>query len=403
MRVRAVLQALVVCLVAASASAQVADAPPAGEGGSLTFGSLTLTPSLKMSNFGVDENVFNDATNPKSDFTFTISPRADLVYAPGRFRVSYTSATDYVFYRKYTSERGANQTSSAAVEVGLGSLTPWFSISGVNTRGRPNTEIDARVRHHDRTYEGGVKLRLASRTIVTVTGRRMRTTYDEDTTFRGENLADALNSHTDSIETGVGLQLTPFTAVALVVAHDDQRFDASNDRNAESWRAQPTFTFTPGGILNGSFAIGYRRFQPSSAAVPSYSGLAMQGHIAATFGGRYQANLTTTHDIRYSYEQDAPYYLLTAVESTFLTQITTRFDVMAIAGRQLLGYRQPGPVLDAGTDHQRTLGAGVGFRPRRYLRIGAQAEWSRRSSPRDALRGYTDRRIFSTITWGAVQ
>ena len=41
-------------------------------------GPLYFTPQVLLKEFGVDSNVFNAAGEPKSDFTFTVGPRADV-------------------------------------------------------------------------------------------------------------------------------------------------------------------------------------------------------------------------------------------------------------------------------------------------------------------------------------
>src|SRR5260370_15465079 len=125
--------------VASVCAGQTPDKPPPG---SLTLGPLTLTPALAVRDVGVDDNVFNEAVDPKSDFTFTLTPRADVIFRMRRLRLGYSTATDYVYYRTYATERGVNTSSSARVDVNLGALKPYASVTGLNTRGRLNTEVD---------------------------------------------------------------------------------------------------------------------------------------------------------------------------------------------------------------------------------------------------------------------
>ena len=46
------------------------------EAAQIELGPLSLYPSLRIVDAGIDENVFNDADNPKKDFTFTVASRA---------------------------------------------------------------------------------------------------------------------------------------------------------------------------------------------------------------------------------------------------------------------------------------------------------------------------------------
>ena len=47
-------------------------------------GALSLKPMFAIKNIGRDNNVFNEADNPKSDFTMTLAPSAEFGFQPGR-------------------------------------------------------------------------------------------------------------------------------------------------------------------------------------------------------------------------------------------------------------------------------------------------------------------------------
>ena len=130
----------------------------------IRVGPVGINPSVALRNMGVDDNVFNDPEHPKSDFTFTVTPKAEVLFRPRRLHVAYTTSTDYVYYRDYASERGTNQSSQIRAEFDLGRLQPYAAAGGASTRERYNQEVDARARHHDRTYAAGAAWRLASRT-----------------------------------------------------------------------------------------------------------------------------------------------------------------------------------------------------------------------------------------------
>jgi hypothetical protein len=113
--------------------------------GTIVYGPLTLTPSLAIKDLGIDDNVFNEAVDPKSDFAFTLTPRASVGLRARRVRLTYVSAVDYVYYDTYVSERGTNVNSEVRVDLDLGRLRPFASLAGTNTRSRLNTEVDARA------------------------------------------------------------------------------------------------------------------------------------------------------------------------------------------------------------------------------------------------------------------
>ncbi len=71
--------------------------------GTVMMGPIRITPTLKVSDMGVDNNVFNEAVDPKSDFTVTISPRADVQFRMRRLNLKYSTAAEYVYFHKYSS------------------------------------------------------------------------------------------------------------------------------------------------------------------------------------------------------------------------------------------------------------------------------------------------------------
>ncbi len=390
-------------LLAAAPAVAAAQSTPSDplEGSMIRFGSLGINPALIVKDIGVDNNVFNDSTDPKSDFTFTITPRAEVLFRPRRVKLTYTTAVDYVYYETYTSERGTNQQSTARADIELGRVRPFISIGGASTRERYSQEIDARARHNDRTYAAGVGFQIASRTTLSAAARRTTTVFDEGSTFRGEDLAAAFNGRLDAFDATFGLQLTPITSFSLVVTEERQRFDLAPERDSDTTRVTPTLTFSPGGLLNGSAAIGYRRFNGRSPSLPDFSGLVAIVNLGMTIRGRHRLDTSFARDLRYSYDEATPYYLSTGGTVTLTSQIAGPFDVKLTGTRQLLDYSQSMVTTTAPSDDvYSSYGGGLGYRLRHRLRIGINAEWSHRTSDRSNDRDFRNNRIFGTFTWG---
>jgi hypothetical protein len=367
----------------------------------IRIGPVGINPSISLRNMGVDDNVFNDPEHPKSDFTFTVTPKAEVLFRPRRLHLAYTMATDYVYYHAYASERGTNQSSQVRAEFDLGRLQPYAAAGGASTRERYNQEVDSRARHHDRTYAAGAALRLASRTSVSAAARQTRVDFDEGSAFRGEDLARAFNSTIDAVEGTFGLQLTPLTGISLVVTREQQRFDLDPDRDSVTTRVTPTITFSPGALLNGSAAVGYRRFNGKSPSLADFSGLVAVVNLSATILGRNRLDTTFARDVRYSYQQDVPYYLATGGSATLTTLIGGPFDVKVTGTRQALDYRQSeAPETRGSADTYTSYGGGVGYRLRQRMRLGVDAEWVRRRSDRTSGREFHNRRIFASLSWG---
>ena len=112
------------------------------------IGPLYFTPRLFLKELGVDSNVFNAAGEQKSDFTFTVAPKAD-VWVPVARRALFKATRRHRprLVRDIRSERSVDpQFAAAARSTSAGSRS---SPRGeyLNTRQRPNYEIDLRSRH----------------------------------------------------------------------------------------------------------------------------------------------------------------------------------------------------------------------------------------------------------------
>jgi hypothetical protein len=88
----------------------------------IRMGPLWLNPSIAVTNLGVDNNVFNEETDPKKDFTFTVSPRTDIWLRGGRTWVHGTIVEDLIWYQTYETERAGNGSYSANWLVPLNRL-----------------------------------------------------------------------------------------------------------------------------------------------------------------------------------------------------------------------------------------------------------------------------------------
>lgn len=366
--------------------------------GTIVYGPLTLTPRLVVKDVGVDDNVFNEAVDPKSDFTFTISPKANVGFRLRRLRVGYITSVDYVYYDRYDTERGANVGSEVRVDGDLGRLRPFASFAGANTRNRLNPEVDARARHHDQSYTAGLTLRVASRTNLLLNARHSTIRYEEDAAFRGVPLQESFDGHVDSIEAGFGIELTPITTYSLVVQREQQRFDLSPLRDSESWRVSPTLTFSPLGLLTGVASFGFRHFDAVDPTVPDYSGFVASATIGATIYGRHQLEAAYLRDLQSSYDPSTPYYLRDGGSVTWTTIVVGPWDVRGTLGRTLMQYRSE--IAGPDTDTSTTYGGGVGFRFSDHSRLGVNTEWAERNSDRSPERNYRNRRVFASLTWG---
>ncbi|HMC77324.1 MAG TPA: outer membrane beta-barrel protein [Vicinamibacterales bacterium] len=392
------LAAVVAWASIAGAGVCAAQAPePPMPPGTVVLGPVQITPSVVLTDMGVDQNVFNDPVDPKSDFTFTLTPRAEVRFRMRRLRLTYLSTTEYVYFETFKSEGGLNTSSSARLELDLGRLKPYGSVQGLNSQSRPNTEVDARARHHDLTYGAGVSFKIASRTSVVVNGTTGTVAYDEDEpTFRGVDLADSFNGRRRGVDTGIALELTPITTLNVTLGRDEQRFTLSPDRDANSWRVSATASFNPSGVLTGSASLGYRDFQPLSSTIEPYAGLVSSASIGVTIYSRHQVSAQFNRDVQYSYDRESVYYVNTGGTVTWTWLFAGPLDVRGTAGRVRMAYQDDAD----GVDRTTTYGGGIGYRLPHQARLGLNVLWTRRDSSTDPLRGFRNHRIFAGLSWG---
>lgn len=386
---------------AAPAGAQQAPAEP--DRAPLTIGPLEIRPRLVFSNVGVDNNVFNEHENPKSDFTATISPDLELTLRPGPLRLTYLSGTDLVYYRTYTSERSTGRRFATRAEFDFPLVKPFAEYAVAHTSARPGSEIDLRVRHHPRTLSGGTRLILASRTTLLLQARRAMVEYDPDIRFRGVELADTLNSTTTSYEGVLGLTLTPLTTVSLAASAESARFERTPIRDSRSYRIAPQISISPFGLLTGTASLGYRHFEGRDPALPSYSGLTAAGSLGMVLADRYRLETTFNRDVRYSFEEALPYYVQTAGRLSLATYLFGGFDVRVLGGRETMAYRAFVGGDDPGRDVVTTYGGGVGYRLAESVQLVVSSEFVDRVSTRDVTREYSNNRIFATLNWGVTR
>src|SRR5688572_16127105 len=92
--IRRLLLAVLFAAAAAVPTAAPFAPPPAPDAPIIQAGPFGISPTLLLRELGRDENVFNERDNPKGDFTFTVVPRAEVVFKPRALRVSYIASTE---------------------------------------------------------------------------------------------------------------------------------------------------------------------------------------------------------------------------------------------------------------------------------------------------------------------
>jgi len=370
----------------------------------IRLGPLWVNPTIALMNIGIDNNVFNEPEDlhPKRDFTFTLTPAADLWLRMGRSWVVGRINEDLTWYQTYTSERNGSTGYSLGWSVPLARLGVKVEAARRNARDRPGFEIDARSDRAETRYGGLVELRMLSKTFIGVTGRRQRIDYDKDAIFLNSNLAFELNHTT----TGGGLslrhQLTPLTSISVTAIKSEDAFEFSPLRDSTSTSIAGNVTFDRFALIRGGASVGYTDFHMQQPGIADYQGVTAAVNLAYTLMGATRFEFDLGRDVQYSYDVNQPYYLQTRVAGSVMQQIYGPLDAVVRGSFATLAYRDRisvDPALVNRVDDLKSYGGGLGYHMGRDTRLGFNVDWSNRTS--DVFqRRYKNLTYGSSVTYG---
>jgi putative beta-barrel porin BBP2 len=389
-------------LTTAAAFAQEEQDP--SEKARFQWGALRFTPGIAINNVGFDNNIFNDPDHALGDTTAGIGPAINLWTNLGPVRIAETSSGEYLYFKDYEDQRSWNTTNEAKIDWPMTRLRPFAVVGYANAKQRPGFDIDTRVRAVSNLATLGTDLILSGRTTLVLSGTRTTTAFDQNETFLGSDLANALNRHSDTEQLELRYRLTPLTT--LVVASDavQDRFENDRLRNTDSIAVRPGFEFKPFALISGKASVGFRHFNVLNDRVQDYQGPVANVDASYTLTTSTQIQGTMTRDIAFSFDENFPYYALTNSGVTITQRIASSWDVVARGGWQMVGYRTlTAGVADVPPDERgKVYGLGVGYRLGESLRIGFDANYYRRRSVA-STRNYDGLRAGMSVTYGISQ
>ena len=365
------------------------------------LGPVMMNPEVTFKDIGIDENVFNEATDPKRDFSVTISPRTELFL---RFMGTWFNGAineDIVWYRTYTSERQSNSTRTLGWKMPLTRLTTNLQATRTQTRERPGYEIDERAQRTMINYKAVASFKLLYNMAVDFNLTRNSVEYDEGVEFRGVQLRDQLNVVTDSIAIGIKQTLTPLTflTAGLVRTRDNYRFQPLRD--AETTDAKVALNFDPKAVLKGNLSLGLTKFRPLSDTIPAFTGVTLSADMNFAVRGATKFTIRADRQVQNSYDINQPYFLQTGFYLEVAQQVLGRVDLVVRGGLERMTYRDlAGAIVEAAgrTDRVETYGLGAGYHLGKNLRIGLNYDQTRRRS-QIASREYERPRVGSSVTY----
>jgi hypothetical protein len=368
------------------------------------LGPFYVSPAILLKEFGVDTNVFNQAGDTKADFTTVLAPQAAVALPFGRRAlVKSLIGTDLVYYAEYASERSVDPQAAVRAEVYSPHLTFFAEDAYLNTRERLNYSIDLRARHLQNDLSGGVAFRATTRLTIEAAARNGRIRFDGDAYFDGQRLKETLDRDTRIYSVTARQRRNGLTTVGLRYENQTDRFPLSPVRDTDSFRVMPGVELRPRALLHGSAWVGYRRFDPKSALLPSRDGLVSQLALSYFLLDATMFGVTYDRDYQFSYEALTPYYVDNSVGVFVRRVIAARADVRGDVARHRYTFQPlltdqflPGPAGDR-VDTIDNYGVNVGYRLKRQTRVGVGLSYWTRDSTGLAFRNYKGLRIGLTM------
>jgi hypothetical protein len=364
-------------------------------------GPVSLRPALILRDVGFDSNVFNTPEGRDHDFTATVGARLEVGVRSSRVQGTYTTLFEYLYFRTFDSERGANRATDGRVDFLLGRVRPYLTAGLSRSHERPNAEIDARPLRVQSSVGVGAAVAAFSRTTVAVGYRRGTVDYADDETFRGASLAERLNGRTDAVQVGADVALSALTTLSVHGERSEERFDFSPERDADSYRYGVTATLHPLALISGRASVGVRAFRPLTGQLRDFTGLTAAIAVAYAHRDESRVALTIDRDLRFSFAEETPYYISTGGRVTLTHRLFGNLDGHVLAGLERIAYE---PRVDAAAaarerDIVAAYGGGAGLRLGNGSRLALNVDRAVRRSPA-AGREYTRVRMYATLTYG---
>ena len=342
-------------------SPAVAAAQPGPEAASIRIGVLLLDPRVRVSNIGVDTNVFASVDDPQRDVTATASAGTDMWLRTKRGVLTISVDAGYVYFEEFASERSVISHTRAKYEIGFNRVRPFAWIATRDQKARPSEEITARVREYGTDFGAGSDLRLLSKSAVRIEWRRQFTGFDDEAVFNGHQLKTALNRTSEGIEVGWRQQLTALTTFVTSLSSVRDEFSFEPTRNTDKYHVNGGFELGQFALIRGRALVGYyqqRSDQP--AFVPESSGMTASVDVtySAPTGTRIQA--IVDRELLQSYDSRTPNYTQQAFGGVITQRMFGRWDVQLTGSRARQDFVAVAGNLPR-TDVTDRVGGGIGY------------------------------------------
>lgn len=369
--------------------------------GQLRLGTLSLTPTFKISNIGWDTNVFDISGEERkpADFTATFDPGLETRITTNRLDIRALTHATFVYYQTYKSEQAINPVIDLTADDRLSSHLSVY-VKGLYgySKERQGYEIDSRPRTLSQDTTFGV--RLANRkTQLDLHGHYSDIAYDENAKFLDVNLARTMNQQVTGGGASLGYALSPYTTVTFGADQNFHRFPLDPVRDMNTTSTSAGVRFDPRAVISGSAAIGYEIATPLSPLTPAFAGITPRGGLTYKLRDMFTLGVGGERSLQNSFYSDRPYYIQTLYEGSTRLALFHHFDIGASLQFTTLDYTTFTDAVGspAQVDKVRMETVNIGVPINRQFRAGCFIQQWRRLSDE---RPYDTQRIGIEMTIG---
>lgn len=394
----------VICLAAGNAAAQAVGAGPLTTAlantepltGVIRLGSLRLAPGLTIKELGTDDNVFDEALDPKRDRVIAGTPDVSLFTRTRFLQLAGYLGSDMQYYHKYKSERSVGLSYKGRADVLLGRLTPFVGAGKTSNRTRANGEIDVRADLQINELSYGIAYDLSAHAKFFVAAVQTDTDF-RDAFQSGVSLDQSLSRRETEYMVGVRTELTPLLRLETRGSVKRDRFSITPSRDGESYRGEVALLFDPAAVISGSASLGYDDYTPVDPLVAGFRGLSANGGLTYRVLEIGRLNVAFNRGRQYSFDIEEAYYILNGGFLSWTQRLFGEVDLQVQASRSVFDYGERREGSPKRTETLDMVNGNVGYNLRNKTRVALNYELDERRSPALPSRNFFRRRIF--LSW----
>jgi hypothetical protein len=363
--------------------------------GVLNLGRVKVAPGITITELGWDSNIFDESEDPKDDWVFRGKPDV-AAFAQLRWaRLSGYAGSELAYYKTYDSERSAGYEFRGRADLTVARLYPFVGGGHTKHRTRPNGEVDVRADEELDEVSGGLAFELGAHSLLYGSAVRYRTDY-KDSIEEGVDLATTLNRDTYSYSGGVRTDITPITKLTVAGGVDQDRFESSPLRDADTNFVNATLNIGVEAMISGVVTVGYRDMTPVDPAVEPYRGMNATAAMTYTILEYGRLSGSFKYGMEYSFDETEAYYVETTVDLAYTHRLFGDVDAQVRGTKSWFDYGYRAGV-DARTDTLAAVNVSLGYNLRNRTRISLNYEEAQRRSPAYLDRNYDRTRAY--LAW----